>query len=219
MLVAIVGFGVTSSPQQDGYYRAITLASSSYSHTSGPYPGWFYGLPLAIVVALIAVAAAVALARVAASGRPTDESLRQVDRVMRVLHTRIIMKLTTGTFVTYLGGLLVLGGAATLSASNRLQNGVYVGVEPWHTLAPIELWSGVVLILVGLVLLMLAVIDAVRPPFTFRTTGGPFGSLPCSSWRIHCKRTGRGASSMASTAHSAAASSRPLRPKQPEEWW
>ncbi len=51
------------------------------------------------------------------------------------------------------------------------------------------------------------------------TTGGPFGSLACSSWRIHCSRTGRGASSMASAAHSAVASSRPLRPKQPEEWW
>ncbi|TFD49857.1 hypothetical protein E3T55_10535 [Cryobacterium frigoriphilum] len=166
LLAAIVAFGVTSSPQEDGLDRSLTLTDSPYSNTAGPYPGWYYGLPLALLVALITIAAAVALARVAASSRPTDESLRQVDRVMRVLATRIIMKLTSGTFVAYLGGLLLLGSKAMMSASNQWQNTVYVHIEPWYTLAPVGLITGLLLLVVGCVLLVLAAIDALKPPFT-----------------------------------------------------
>jgi hypothetical protein len=170
LLTAIVAFGVTSSPQDDGLYRAIRVESGAYSSTSGPYPGWYYGLPVAALALGIAVLAFVACARIAASPRPTDESLREIDRVMRVLTTRVVMKLSAGTFVVYLGALLFAGGTSTMSAGGQWFDGTYAEVEPWFTLGVVELCVGLVVVVIGAALLLLAVIDVLKAPFATRIT-------------------------------------------------
>lgn len=165
LLATIVGFGLTATTE-DGLSRALRIDSRAYSSTATPYPGWFYGLPVLLAAAVLAVVAAAALARVAASARPTDPTLRDADQVMRMLITRVIVKLTTGTFTVYLGGLMFLGGRAMLSASGQWHDGSYARIEPWATIAVALFSVGLIIVGIGAVLVVLAVLDAVTPPFT-----------------------------------------------------
>ena len=109
VLTVIVGFGFTSWPQDDGLSRAIRFNSAPHTSTAGPYLGWYDGLPREIVIVLMAVAGVLALARVAASARPTHDPLRQVDKILPVLLSRMIVRVTVGTFIADLDLLLLMG--------------------------------------------------------------------------------------------------------------
>jgi len=166
LLAVIVGFGLTASGSEDGLSRAIRIDSGAYSSTATPYPGWFYGLPMLLLAVALAVTAATALARVAASARPTDATLREADQVMRMLITRVIVKLTTGTFVVYLGGLMFMGGIALSAASGQWFDGSYAQIEPWAAVAITLFCVGLIAVGIGVALVLLAVLDALTPPFT-----------------------------------------------------
>jgi hypothetical protein len=178
LLAAIVVLGLTSWPQEDGLYRAVHVESGDYASTAGPYPGWFYGLPVAALAIAVAVAAYVALARVAASARPTEPALREVDRVMRIVTSRVIMKLTAGTFAAYLGVLLFAGGTSLMSAAGQWHDGAYSEIEPFTTLGMGELFTGLAVLVGGLALVVLAVIDAVKPPFTVHVAEPAVAAAP-----------------------------------------
>lgn len=168
LLGVIVAFGLTSEAAEDGLFRAIRIDSGAYSSTATPYPGWYYGVPVLIVTVALAIAAATALARVAASARPTHTTLREADQVMRLLITRVIVKLTTGTFIVYLGGLMFMGGRAMSAASGQWFDGSYAEIQPWFTVALTLFCVGLIVVGIGVALLLLAVLDAVTPPFTVR---------------------------------------------------
>ena len=112
VLVAVLVFGVTSSPQPDGLFRAVQVDALPYSSTAGPYPGWFYGVPIGVMIAGTALVAVLALVRVSSAPRPTDTTLREVDQIMRMILTRVVAKFAAGTFTVYVGGMVFFGGAA-----------------------------------------------------------------------------------------------------------
>ncbi|PSL37857.1 hypothetical protein CLV49_1464 [Labedella gwakjiensis] len=173
VLGAVIAFGLTSSTQEDGQYRAFTVVNGDYTSTSSPYPGWFYGVPIAAMVIAIAVVAVVALTRIAGAPRPTDSGLREIDAVMRMLATRVVVKLTTGTFLLYLGVILAVGGNAMSSASGQWTGEAYARIEPWTTLSLVSILVGLVTVAFGLCFVLLAVLDVARAPSATRPASLP----------------------------------------------
>jgi TRAP-type C4-dicarboxylate transport system permease small subunit len=88
------------------------------------------------------------------------------------------MKLTAGTFAAYLGVLLFAGGTSLMSAAGQWHDGAYSEIEPFTTLGMGELFTGLAVLVGGLALVVLAVIDAVKPPFTVHVAEPAVAAAP-----------------------------------------
>ena len=109
----LVGTGLTSSVDDAGLARAITVADATMSSTASPYPGWFYGVPLIAVTVVLAVSTLLALSRVSATPALPNEGLAELDRQWRSVSTLVITKLSTSALLLYFGGTAFIAGQAT----------------------------------------------------------------------------------------------------------
>ena len=161
--VAVVVFaviaGLAASTPPDGTFRSITIGS----RTAGPYPGWYYGVPLIGLTVLLAAATLFALGRIASAARP--EHFDELDRAVRVLATRVVMQLSSGALFLYSGGVLLVAGWATRNAAiTFLPGGTTSAVQPAAAFGLIELGTGLIVALLGGVLVILSILDATRQP-------------------------------------------------------
>ena len=109
--------GATSSPTQDGHWRGFTVQFANGSSTSSPYPGWYYGIPLMIVTALLLAATCAALVRFSSAplrGTPQD---REFAILVRRRLTRFVLLAATGSILVYLGSALTVAGMAISTSS------------------------------------------------------------------------------------------------------
>ncbi|WP_129590539.1 hypothetical protein [Cryobacterium aureum] len=162
--VAVVVFaiiaGLASSAQLDGAFRSITIGSS----TSGPYPGWYYGLPLIGLTVLLAAATLFALGGIASAAR--SERFAELDRAVRILATRVVMQLSSGALFLYFGGVLLFAGWATRNAATVFAPGgvALSSAQPAAAIGLTEVIVGLVAALLGGVLVILSILDATRQP-------------------------------------------------------
>lgn len=161
---AVVAFaiiaGLASSAQPDGAFRSITIGSS----TAGPYPGWYYGLPLIGLTVLLAAATLFALGRIASAAR--SEQYSDLDRAARILATRVVMQLSSGALFLYFGGVLLFAGWATSNAATVFAPGgvALSSVQPAAAIGLTEVVAGLTVALLGGVLVILSILDATRQP-------------------------------------------------------
>ena len=163
ILFAILA-GLSSRQSQDGTYREIGFDLGSYSSGAGPYPGWFYGIPLMAMTLCLLAATALALHRIAAAPRPTLASLGDADRLLRVFSARAVMKLSSGALFTYFGGVLLFAGLATTNAAHVWNGNIFVAIQPATALGVTEAVLGLAFLILGGVLLALALADVTRLP-------------------------------------------------------
>ncbi|WP_104199106.1 hypothetical protein [Cryobacterium sp. Y29] len=161
--VAVVAFaiiaGLTASAPPDGAFRSITIGS----RTAGPYPGWYYGVPLIGLTVLLAAATLFALGRLASAAR--SEQFDELDRAVRVLATRVVMQLSSGALFLYSGAVLLVAGWATRNAAiTFLPGGTTSAVQPAAAFGLTELVAGLVVALLGGVLVSLSILDATTQP-------------------------------------------------------
>lgn len=168
VIIFAISTGLASGADPDGRYRVITVGSS----TAGPYPGWYYGLPLIVMTVLLAAATLVALGRIASTARSavTDDHVEEhcddLDRVVRILATRVVMQLSSGALFLYFGGVLVVAGRATTNVATTWASGgtVVSQLQPAAALGLTEIVAGVLATLLGGVLVTLSTLDATRQP-------------------------------------------------------
>lgn len=115
----LVATGITSSPGDDGLYRSISVADANTSSTAGPYPGWFYGLPLIAVTIVLAIATLLALHRVSVTPSLPNAELAELDGRWRSASTLVITKLSTSALLIYFGGTAFIAGNATNNVASR----------------------------------------------------------------------------------------------------
>lgn len=163
VLFAIVA-GLSSRPAEDGTYRTIGFELGDMTSGAGPYPGWFYGIPLIAMTVCLLAATLLALWRISAAPAPTLESLGEADRLLRVFSARAVMKLGSGALFTYFGGVLFYAGLATTSAATFWNGANSVSLQPATTLGVTEVVLGLAFVILGGSLLTLAVVDVVRVP-------------------------------------------------------
>lgn len=136
------------------------------------FPGFAYGMPVLIGVALLAGVAALALQRIASAPRPSDAALREADSAVRILSIRVIVKAVTAAITLTAGFLLVWAGQSALSAaSGRMltatgepvfEDALLQTLGAWGA---VGFWAGIALFVATIVFLVGAVSDASRKPF------------------------------------------------------
>lgn len=163
VLAFAVVTGLTSSRSQDGHWRSISVRPES---SAGPYPGWYYAVPLMAVTVLLVGATLFALGRNASAPRPSDTLLDTADRQARARTTQMIMKLSSGAMFSYFGGVLFFAGVTTRNAARAwdpLTSG-FERLQPQFAIGLVELFAGLAFGLLGLVLVLLSVVDALGLP-------------------------------------------------------
>lgn len=164
VIVFAVFAGLSSTPDEDGTSRSIAFRLGNYESTAGPYPGWYYGVPLIVMTLCLLAATLLALWRISAAARPALESLGEVDRLLRVFSARAVMKLSSGALFAYFGGVLVFAGMSTMNAA-RIWNGTtYVAVQPAMMTGITEGVLGLAVLVLGGSILLLALVDVVKMP-------------------------------------------------------
>jgi hypothetical protein len=179
LIAFLVATGMTASGENGGMPREVAVVSSHGYHTAGPYPGWFYGLPLIVVTVMVAIVVLAALHRIAgARGLDTPER-RPLDGELRRVLTRFVMLLSATAVIFSLGATMLEAGSALRSAAQWAElkasiaslmnagvdpsffppgNSLVLGVvQPQYTVGAIGAVVGLVLIAGALTLAILAI--------------------------------------------------------------
>lgn len=156
--------GLTSSPDGQGRYRVIQLADALSSTASSPYPGWYYGIPLALVTLVLAASTYLALRRISSTPALPDPRMAALDRRWREISTQVVVRMATGALLGYFGGTAVIAGQALMNVSSKADGMGHA--QPHFALGITSAATGAALALAGVVLLVLAI----RGALTIRTT-------------------------------------------------
>ncbi|NYJ17475.1 hypothetical protein [Nesterenkonia sandarakina] len=144
------GWGV-----EDGQIVDVQYGLSS----SGPFPGWYYGVPVLVGTVLLIIVVYWSLRRIAAAPRPTSPALYDADTALRSRRTVFVMATSSAALAFQVAGLLAIGGtvlrASHLDAvptTDTLATVDSVPVEPGHTLALIAILASLVVAAAAVVL-------------------------------------------------------------------
>ncbi len=147
-LVLLAVAAALASPDDLGLMRSFAQTQGNLTLSASPFPGSFYGVPLAAVTVLLVASTYAALRRLAGSATilPTSaDELVRVDRRWREIATRVVVRMSTAALLGYAGGTLVLAGSAIHRATDFTING---GYATWWSAAA---WVVVAAGLVGIV--------------------------------------------------------------------
>ncbi|MFE6736698.1 hypothetical protein [Microbacterium sp. NPDC057650] len=156
IFVAVVVFcGITAVDDDQGRSRAIGFTVAGDSSIATPYPGWYYGVPALIGLALLVVATIVALQRIGSTAvfpRPEDA---ESDAQWRQASASVVLKLSIGAVLLSLGGIAWTAGALmSVSASG-------VGAPAvWTVVGNMLLWGGIIALVLSIVSVTLAALTA-----------------------------------------------------------
>jgi hypothetical protein len=185
LILGLILTGLYSSTDENGLHRIYQRRSLSgweiengqvvdvqYNLSStGPFPGWYYGVPLIISAVLLIVAVYWSLRRIAATARPTSPDLFDADTVLRSLRTVFVMAASSAALAFQVAGLLAITGNVLRTShldpvptADTFATPGTVPVEPGHTLALITILSAPVIAATAVALLIkaLAVIADLR---------------------------------------------------------
>lgn len=169
LAILVLAFGFLADP--DG--RSLTYFPNPWmGGGGGPFPGFVYGLPLLIGIAVLATVVVIALRRIASAPRPSDPSLREADSTLRLLGIRVVTKAATSALVLTVAFLLIMAGSVAASMNSGTHHDGMGNIIPADatmqvigTLGTIALWLGVVFVGAAIVFIVGAVGDATRKPF------------------------------------------------------
>ncbi|MHA7262366.1 hypothetical protein ACX80W_04075 [Arthrobacter sp. TMN-37] len=174
LLAGLLFTGLYSATDENGLHRVFQRRSLSgwgvesgqivdvqYNlSSSGPFPGWYYGLPVMVCTVLLIAAVYGCLRRVATAPGPATPGLFATDTNLRTTQTRFIMTSSSAALGFQLAGLSAVTGTvlrtAHLDAVPTVNLNAAVGstpVEPGSTLALVLIFSSLVFTVVASVLL------------------------------------------------------------------
>lgn len=167
MVCAILFFGFSSSPDEAGRHRVIRVSVGAFSGSSSPYPGWYYGIPALVMAGLLLAVTVVALRRVVMQPLRGDAAAREQTRGWQAGLARVVMAVSSGSFLLYTGGILFFGGVTT---GNSLGGSTWteeLGALEWDVpvisaLATAELAAGLGAAVLGMALVVTSFAIAVR---------------------------------------------------------
>ena len=176
--IALIGMliitGVYSSTDENGLHRIYQRRGLSgwgvedgqvvdvqYNlGSTGPFPGWYYGVPIMISAILLIVVVYWSLRRIAAAARPVVPDLFDTDTALRSLRTVFVMTASSAALAFQVAGLLAITGNVLASSyvdpiptADLMAVPATVPVEPGHTLALIAIFSALIIAVTAIFLL------------------------------------------------------------------
>ena len=177
LILGLVLTGLYSSADENGLHRIYQRRGLSgwgiedgrvvdvqYNLSStGPFPGWYYGVPVIISTVLLIIVVYWSLLSIAAAARPTSPSRFHVDTTLRSLRTVFIMATSSAALAFQVAGLLAITGNVlrvshldAVPTADTFATANTVPVEPGHTLALIALLSSLIVAVAAVILLIKA---------------------------------------------------------------
>lgn len=177
LILGLVLTGLYSSTDENGLHRIYQRRGLSgwgiedglvvdvqYNLSStGPFPGWYYGVPVMISTVLLIIVVYWSLRRIAAAARPTSPGLFHVDTTLRSLRTVFVMATSSAALAFQVAGLLAVTGNVlrvshldAVPTADTFATANTVPVEPGHTLALIAILSSLAVAVAAVILLIKA---------------------------------------------------------------
>jgi hypothetical protein len=169
LTIATISFGVLAWPRDESLFY---LYGRGFAGGGGEFPGFGYGVPILVSLALLAGAVWISLFRVARAPRPTDVSLRESDAAIRVLTSAAILAVASFAIAVSLAIVLIMAGVAFWGVADvRLdQNGDPVAVNFTAQMLAVLSHAGVGLgagfVIVALYFLVRTISLVTRSPFS-----------------------------------------------------
>ncbi len=161
--VLVVIGAVSAAPDGRGVERRWSTGAAA----AGPYPGWHYGQPILVALAVLSLGTWWALRRV--DGRPVlDVDRPDLDRALRVGSRVRVLRFAAGGALLSAAGLALSAGASLARLAQNLrmgQPGAPAAQAPWD-------WTqnaGFALLALGLVALVVALRSMTWPAPTIPT--------------------------------------------------
>ncbi|GAB3123570.1 hypothetical protein [Glaciibacter psychrotolerans] len=157
LLVTLLLAGLASSTDDDGRYSRLTITLGTMAAASTTFPGWYFGVPVFIGVALLTAVTGLALWAGARPSLAVDPAERTLDVWLRRLHTRTVLTLGGGALTLTLAWMLIsIGGAGTMAYSAPAGNlGTITVGSPLAAVAVPLTVLGLILQGIGVALLLL----------------------------------------------------------------
>jgi len=157
-IVFLIFTGVTSSPDESGRYRMIAFQTADSGSASGPYAGWFYGVPLLVTTVILVATTLLALWRVSSTPALPQRELAEVDAGWRRATNRIIVAISGAALLLQFGEVAVQSG---LAIRNAYFDGVPTG---WDTIGQVFEGAGLAMMIGSIAGLTLAALWAFTLP-------------------------------------------------------
>lgn len=120
---SVIWFGNTAVPDSFGLSRAFGRADGvGGSATAGPYPGWYYGVPIAIGALVLAVVTGVGIWRVSLWPALPGPTLEAADSRWRSRSCEVVLLLSAASLWAQLAGIWFMGGQAIRSVAWSLSD-------------------------------------------------------------------------------------------------
>lgn len=113
LVLFLIYAGVTSSTDDAGLFRSIAREDDLGLQVAGPFPGWYYALPLISLTVILAGLTAAAVWRIAAAPAEPDARMNTFDVYWRRRTSQLVVLLSTVTLLAYTVGVLLFAGSAT----------------------------------------------------------------------------------------------------------
>lgn len=121
LIITVVSAGLIADVDEQGRHAALSIGAGGLSATT-EFLGWYYGAPILIGVAVLAVVTAIALGLGARTSLPTHAaSGRTIDIVLRTLGARAVLSIGAGGLMVGTGlSWTFISGALRVTASGPL---------------------------------------------------------------------------------------------------
>lgn len=157
--IALAGFliftGLTASADDFGLARALHIETENMGTGGGPYPGWYYGVPLLIAAAVLlgtTLLAHIRLSKIAAFPRA---DLGEIDATWRSGLARTVSAISVTGLLLTLGGVALFASRVILSIQGSLR-GHGEPAPGWLSSGPFITVAGVLCILGAVTSIFLA---------------------------------------------------------------
>lgn len=171
LIATVVLAGMASSPDGDGRFTVLSVEIGTGFGTTS-FPGWFYGVPVLLGVAILSVLTLVVLKLIARPPLDSRDGEDRADILLRRLLTRVVLALGCGSMTLTLSWFLLSvgeGSRATVTVPGATVGDITVGTSLAAIASPVSV-AGLLLQGVGIALLML--------PLVTRIPRNPLSAVP-----------------------------------------
>ncbi|TDK27977.1 hypothetical protein E2F48_02410 [Arthrobacter crusticola] len=194
LMLCLVLTGVFSATDENGLHRVFqrrSLAGWGVENgqiidvqytisASGPFPGWYYGIPVIVGTILTISVVCWSLRRIASTARPPSMDLFGADGLLRMLKTTFVMAASSSALAFHIAGLAAVAGSVLRSShrdpvptADLTVAPSTIAVEPGYTLALILILASLVVAVAAAVLLVKAITVTTSMRSIARKIAGP----------------------------------------------
>lgn len=128
LLALLIGAGITASADDMGRpSRNFSITVGDIGSAAGPYPGWYYGIPMLAGTLVLAGSALLALRRVVTTPALPGSGLESQNRHWNRVSTHVIVNVVQAALLLQIAGVAGIAGTALKNVASGMLDLDHVG--------------------------------------------------------------------------------------------